>query len=190
MLIIHTILLGFSAYFAFISIRDIHQEKLEKTWKNPKIYWIREVLMALVLMYALKHLGGFLLLPLYWSSYDSIYVLPFYIQTLVPTFLFVSYLVSRYYVRDKKVNIILFSIGLIYSIFSLIYMLVLANIFKDNFQLIVNPLSVILPIERLITLPLGFIVMYLFSIVFSLAYLVINIIRYIKDKKSIQKVTA
>ena len=183
MLIIHTLFLGISEYVGFIAFRQISQEKLEKTWKNPRFFYVRRVLVAFMLMFALEKLGGFVLLPFIWSSYDSVYVIPFYFQLLVPTFLFVSYMVDRHWLHDKKKNIILLSIGLGYSIFSLVYMVVAANMLHENYQLIVNPLSPVLQGERLITKPIGFIIMYGFCILYSAINLVLNIIRKVKEKK-------
>ena len=185
MLIIHALFLGISVYFAVISIRDICKEKLEKTWKNPRIYWIREVLMGLMLVFALEKLGGFVLLPLYWSSYDSVYVLPFYFQLLVPAFLFAAYMVDRHWLHDKKKNIMLFSIGLGYSIFSLVYMLILAKVMHESYQIIANPLSVVLQLERLLTKPVGFVIMYVFCLLYSGINLGLNIFRLLKEKNGI-----
>lgn len=184
MLIIHVLFLGISVYCAINAFMQIFREKPEKTWENPKKYWIRQVLIALMLMFALEKLGAFVLLPLYWSSYDSVYVLPFYIQLLVPTFLFCSYMVDRHWLHDKKKNIILLSIGLGYSILSLIYMVILGSVLKENYQLIANPLSPVLQLERLILIPVGFIIMYVFSILYSGINLGLNIGRLIKEKKA------
>ena len=183
MLIIHILFLGISEYIGFIAFRQISQEKLEKTWKNPRFFYVRRVLVCFMLMFALEKLGGFVLLPFIWSSYDSVYVIPFYFQLLIPTFLFVSYMVDRHWLHDEKKNIILFSIGFLYSIFSLVYMIVAANMLHDNYQLIVNPLSPLLQGERLITKPVGFIIMYGFCILFSGVSLALNIVRLTKEKK-------
>ena len=106
MLIIHTLFLGICVYVAVIAFKQILQEKPEKTWKNPRFYGLRRVLIAFMLMFALEKLGGLLLLPLYWSPYDSGYVVPMFIQFLVPTFLVCWCLVDRQFKHDKKLNII------------------------------------------------------------------------------------
>ena len=190
MLIIHVLFLGISVYSAVIAIKQICKEKPEKTWENGKFYWVREVLIAFMLMFALEKLGAFVLLPLFWSSYDSVYVIPFYIQLLVPIFLFCAYMVGRQWLHDKKKNIILLSIAFGYSILSLIYMVLAANILKENYQLIANPLSPILQLERLITKPYGFIIMYAFCLLYSGINLGLNIGRLIKEKKSQEKAEA
>ena len=181
MLIVHAIILGISVYGAILSCKAIHDNKPEKTWKRPKLYWIREVLVAFLLMFALEKFGSILLLPMYWSSYDSIYVLPFYIQLLVPTFLVVMYFVDRHWLHDKKLNIILSSSALGHSIFSLIYMIFMS---KGNWPLTINPLSPILQLERLVTKPLGAIVLYGVSIIYPCVFLVQNVVRLLKEKKA------
>ena len=190
MLIIHVLFLGISVYAAIIALKQILQEKPEKTWKNGRFYWVREVLFAFMLMFALEKLGGFVLLPLYWSSYDSVYALPFYFQLLVPAFLVCAYFVDRQWLHDKKKNILLLSIAFGYSILSLIYMVVLGNILHENYQLIANPLSPVLQLERLLTKPYGFIIMYAFCLLYSGINLGLNIGRLIKENKSQKKAEA
>ena len=183
MLIIHTLFLGISIYIAIISIMQIYREKPEKTWKNPRFFGLRRVLIAFMLMFALEKLGAFVLLPLIWSPYDSVYVIPFYIQILVPTFLFVAYMVDRYWLHDKKINIILLSIGFGYSLLSLIYMICLPKMLGGNYGPIVEPLAPIMQLERLIKQPYGFMILYAFCFLFSGINLVLNIVRLAKEKK-------
>ena len=184
MLIIHTLFLGISVYIAFISIKQILQEKPEKTWKNPRFYWVRQVLIALMLMFAFEKLGAVVLLPLLWSSYDSVYVLPFYFQLLVPIFLFVAYMVDRHWLHNKKLNIILLSIGFGYSLLSFIYMICLPKMLGGNYGPIVEPLAPIMQLERLIKNPYGFMILYAFCFLFAGINLVLNIVRLAKEKKA------
>ena len=184
MLIIHAILLGISVYLAIPSIIEICKEKPEKTWKNPRFYGVRRVLVAFMLMFALEKLGGLVLLPIYWSSYESGYVVPFLIQFLVPTFLVAIYFVDRQFKHDKKLNIILLSSALGYTILSMVYILILCNVWKGFYQNIANPLSPIMQLERLLTKPFGAIILYAFCILYSGINLTLNIIRLIKEKKA------
>ena len=184
MLIIHAILLGISVFLAIPSIMQICKEKPEKTWKNPRFYGVRRVLVAFMLMFGLEKLGGLVLLPIYWSSYDSCYIVPMLIQFLVPIFLFVSYMVDRHFKHDKKTNIILLSIAFCYSILSMTYILILCNVWKGFYMNIANPLSPIMQLERLITKPLGAIILYAFCLLYSGINLTLNIIRLIKEKKA------
>ena len=184
MLIIHILFLGISGYLGFVSIKQISQEKPEKSWKNARFYWVREVLVAFMLMFALEKLGGLVLLPLLYSSYDGVYVIPFYIQLLVPTFIFVSYMVDRHYLHNKKVNIVLSSIALCYSILSLLYMFLMHKFMVNPYPTLVNPLSPILQLERLVKKPYGFIILYAFCLIYSCVTLILNIIRLAKEKKA------
>ena len=93
-------------------------------------------------------------------------------------------MVDRHFKHDKKTNIILLSIALGYTICSLIYMLILGNIWKGFYMNIVNPLSPFFQIERLITLPLGAIILYAFCILYSGINLILNIVRLVKEKKA------
>ena len=180
MLIVHALICGIAVYGAVLSCKSIHDNKPEKTWERPKLYWIREVLMALLLMFALEKFGAFLLLPVFWSSYDSIYVLPFYIQLLIPSFIVVMYFVDRHWLHNKKLNIILSGSALAYSLFSLIYMLLMS---KGTWPLVINPLSPILQLERLITKPIGAIVLYAVSLIYPCVILVLNVVKLLKEKK-------
>ena len=184
MLIIHTLFLGISVYIAFISIKQISQEKPEKTWKNPRFYWVRQVLIAFMLMFAFEKLGAVVLLPLLWSSYDSVYVIPFYFQLMVPMFLFVAYMVDRHWLHNRKINIILLSIGFGYSLLSFIYMVCLPKMLGGNYGPIVEPLAPIMQLERLIKNPYGFMILYAFCFLFSGINLVLNIVRLAKVKKA------
>ena len=183
MLIVNALILGISVYGAVLSCKAIRDNKPEKTWQRPKLYWIREVLIALLLMFALEKLGAFILLPVFWSSYDSVYVLPFYIQLLVPTFLVVMYFVDRHWLHNRKLNMLLSEIAVVYSVFSLVYMLMMS---KGTWPLVINPLSPILQLERLVTKPFGAIVLYAVSLIYPLVFFTINLVKSVKEKKSIR----
>ena len=180
MLIVHTCLLGVACYVGFISWRTIAKQKPEKVKYNGRFYWVREVLVALLLMFALEKLGSIVLLPLFWSSYDSGYVVPFLIQLLMPALIVVIYMLDRHYLKDRKVSIILNSIVLGYSILSLIYMLIMN---KNAYVLIINPLSPILQLERLITKPVGAVILYALSLIYPCVTLTKHCIKMIKEKK-------
>ena len=184
MLIIHGVLLLISLYLLVPSVIEICKEKPGKTWENHRFSWVRRVLFAFMLMFALEKLGGILLLPLFWSSYDSGYVVPFLIQLLIPTLLVVSYLLDRTYLHSKKVNIILLGVAFGYSLFSLIYMLVLMNAWKELYPNLINPLSPFMQLERLLTKPYGAIILYGFCFLYSGICLATNIIKLIKEKKA------
>ena len=179
MLIVHVAFLGVAAYVAILSMRLIHKEHPERSWKNPKTYWIREVLMAFMLMFALEKFGGFILLPVYWSSYDSIYTLPLIIQLIVPLFIFVTYMVDKHWKHNRKLTIYLLAGSLAYTAFSLTYMLIFAH---NNYPLAVNSTSMVFQLERLLTKPVGFIVLYGFTILYPCITIVYNIVKIHKEK--------
>ena len=180
MLIVHTALLGSSCYVFVKSFIKIIKEKPEREWKNKNTYWVKELAIANLLIFGLEKLGAIVLLPLLWSSYDSSYVIPFYIQLLIPITLFVIYMIDQHWKHDKKLNIILYGSVLLYSVMSLTYMLIIAH---NSYPLVVNSLSPIMQLERLITKPLGFIVLYLVSITMSYVLFTYNLIMFLKDKK-------
>ena len=180
MLIVHAAFLGVSIYVAILSLNVIKKDYPERTWKNSKTYWIREVLMALMLMYALEKFGAFILLPVYWSSYDSIYTLPLIIQLLVPLFIFCTYMVDKHWKHNRKLTIWLLVGSLVYTTFSFTYMLIFAH---NNYPIAVNSTSMVLQLERLVTLPLGFIVLYGFSILYPCITIVYNVVKLHKEKQ-------
>jgi len=184
MMLVHGALLGVSCFVFTKSIIKIVKEKPEKEWKNRNTYWIRELAIANLLIFGLEKLGAILLLPVFWSSYDSVYVIPFFIQLLMPITLFVIYMIDQHWKHDKKLNIILYGSVLLYSIMSLTYMLLIAH---NSYPLIVNSLSPILQLERLITKPLGFVVLYLVCITMSYVLFSYNLIVYLKTKKKTAK---
>ena len=184
MLCIHAILCAFSCYTAFISIRLIIKDKPEKTWKKSVIERIRGVFIALLLVFALEKLGAVVLLPLLWSSYDSIYVLPFIIQLLMPMALFVTYMIDLHWKHSMKLNVILYGSILCYSLFSFIYMVVAS---RGNYPTFANPLSPILQLERLLTTPIGFVFMYLVCVIGSFVLFMGSASKIIVDKKKAQK---
>lgn len=184
MMLVHGALLGVSGFVFIKSIIKIVKEKPEREWKNRNTYWIRELAIANLLIFGLEKLGAILLLPVFWSSYDSVYVIPFFIQLLMPITLFVIYMIDQHWKHDKKLNIILYGSVLLYSIISLTYMLLIAH---NSYPLIVNSLSPILQLERLITKPLGFVVLYLVCITMSYVLFSYNLIVYLKTKKKTAK---
>ena len=180
MLIVHAVLLGISCYIAISSIRKIIIDKPERTWKNKHVYRIKEFFVAQLLIFGMEKLGAFVLLPLFWSSYDSIYVLPFLLQLLMPIAIFVTYMIDQHWKHSMKLNVILYGSILGYSLFSFTYMLIASH---GNYPTFVNPLSPILQLERLITSPIGFVVMYLVCIFTCFVFLLGSLSKILVDKK-------
>lgn len=180
MLIVHVLFLGAAGYVAVLSCLNIAKQKPEKVKYNGKFYWVREILLALLVMYALEKLGAVVLLPMFWSSYDSGYVVPFFIQLLMPSLIVVIYMLDRHFLKDRKVSIILNSVVLLYSVISLVY-IILMNKFAH--VLIINPLSPVLQLERLITKPIGAIVLYALSLIYPCVTLTKHCVKISKEKK-------
>lgn len=180
MLIIHTLLFVLGTYKAVISCLEIKKYSPQKEWEIPKFYWIRETFIIVIFVFALERLGAFLLLPIYFSSYDGIYVLPLYIQLLVPALALATYMIHEHWLHNRKVTLVLSSIAFGYTVFSMIYMLVIS---KNNYPLITNPLSPIMQLERLTVYPVGFIALYGFSLLVSGLNLGNNLVMSIKEKR-------
>ena len=114
MLIVHGLFLCFSCYTAVFAFKSIAKDKPVKSWSNSKTDWIRKVLIAFLLMFGLEKLGAIVLLPTLWSGYDSVYVIPFYIQLLMPMALFITYMIDRTWKHSRKLNVILYGSILCY----------------------------------------------------------------------------
>ena len=183
MLIVHGLFLAFACYTSVFAFKSIAKDKPVKSWSNSKTYWIREVLIAFLLMLGLEKLGAIVLLPTLWSGYDSVYVIPFYIQLLMPLALFIAYMIDRTWKHSRKLNVILYGSILCYSLFSLIYMMVIS---KGNYPNVVNPLSPIMQLERLVTKPYGFIILYAVSVIMSTACLTYNVILLVTKKNKVK----
>ena len=183
MLIVHGLFLGFACYTSVFAFKSIAEDKPIKSWSNSKTYWIREVLIAFLLMFGLEKLGAIVLLPTLWSGYDSVYVIPFYIQLLMPLALFIAYMIDRTWKHSIKLNVILYGSILYYSLFSLIYMMAIS---EGNYPNVVNPLSPIMQLERLVTKPYGFIILYAVSLIMSTACLTYNVILLVTNKNKVK----
>ena len=181
MLIVHTVLLGISCYVAISSIRKIIKDKPERSWKNKHVYRFKEFFVAQLLIFGMEKLGAVVLLPLFWSSYDSVYVIPFLIQLLAPIALFIIYMIDQHWKHSDRLNIILYGSVLAYTVFSLTYMLIASH---NAYPTFANPLSPILQLERLVTSPVGFVILYLVSFFTSFIHLMVTIGKiYVAKKK-------
>lgn len=179
MLLAHLIFLVLSVGYGYISLKEIVINHPEKTFKAPKLFWLRELVLGLILTYALEKLGAFLLIPLYYSGVDSIYVLPFLVQLLIPVFVFAIFMIQEYWLHNRKLSIILSSVAFGYSLFSCIFMIVIS---KESYPLTITPLSPIMQLERLVTKPYDFIALYGISFLLSGFTLVSNLIPVLKKK--------
>lgn len=180
MLLVHCLLLAVFVYLAVVSMIDIKKNNPEKTYEFSKYHNLKMLGIIALLMYALERLGAFTLLPVYYSSYDGIYVLPYYIQLIVPAFILFVFLMHRNNIVSKKVSWIMLLVSVVYSVASLIYIILIS---KDNYPLIVNPLSPILQLERLITFPIDTVVLYGVSLILPISLGIRWLIITISSKK-------
>ena len=180
MLLVHTILLVLSCFCLYISIDDIRRNKPFNNFKTPKLYWLRELVLGLILTFALEKLGAFILLPIYYSSVDGIYVLPYYIQLLIPTLVFATFMIHEHWLHNRKVTIVLTSIAFGYSLASMIYMIAIS---KGTYPLTTTPLSPVQQLERLTVLPVDFILLYGLCLLISGLNLGNNIVMTLKEKR-------
>lgn len=177
--IIHSLLLIGSVYLIVTSQIQIKngEEKLELV---PVLYQVRSFGIGLILLFALNRLGAFMLIPYYWSSYDSVYTLPYLFQLLMPSVILLTYLIHEDFLRNRKVTLSLSFFVIGYSLFSLIYMSVMA---KGNYPLTINSLSAIQLFERLVKYPIDMIMMYMLCFMLAGLNALNNTIMIIKEKK-------
>ncbi len=166
----------------FVSITVvIKKENINKTYQGTFVYGLREAGLSILLTYALERLGAFILIPIYYSSYDSAYVIPYLIQLIIPAFIFITYLSHEFFGANRKRTFILSCIAFGYSLFSLIYMIVIS---KRNYPLTINPLSAIQQFERLVTYPISAIILYTISLALPFLNALNNGIMMSKEKKN------
>ena len=159
----------------------IKEEKIEKTYKGTFLYGLREAGLSIIFMYALERLGAFVLIPIYYSSYDSAVVIPYLIQLIIPTFVMFTYVNHEYFGGNRKHTFIFSCIAFGYSLFSLLYMIFMS---KGNYPLTINPLSAIQQFERLVCYPISAIILYVVSLVLPLLNGLNNGILLLKEKKA------
>ena len=180
-LIVFTLMLGGSIALFVMLTRKFKAEGIEKTYKGTFVYGLREAGLSILVVYALVKLGAFTLMPIYWSSYDGVYVIPFLIQLLVPTLIVVTYIIHEDFLRNRKVTFILSCIAFGYTLFSLIYMILMT---RGNYPLTINPLSTVQQLERLVTFPVSSILLYGVCLLIPLLNGLNNGILLIKEKKA------
>lgn len=187
MMIIHAILLGLAIYCFIPAVKEIHEEELKKEKRSSALHVLLTIGEVALTLFALGRLGAFLTQPVYWSKYDSIYVLPYIIQLLAPAAILVSYLLARDFLKGKKFGLIA-TISIIgCSILSMVYMIVLVKVCEAgahdaNSTMYINPLSQIQNPGRLLTGPINETIMYVVSIGIPAVNLVVFAVKKILAK--------
>lgn len=181
MLIVHLIAIGVSTFVFIKSQIEIKKNNLVKERKSTFLHVLSTIGVALFAFFALERLGALVFLPTYFSSYDSIYVIPYYIQLLVPAALGLTFLIGKNLKTGKKFKLVSNFIILGYSILSFTYMLILRSVFDAYAPNYVNPLSAVQNLERLLKIPVNFIVMYLVSFITPVVNIILTLVK--KNKK-------
>ncbi|MBQ0009015.1 MAG: hypothetical protein KBS97_01910 [Firmicutes bacterium] len=174
------LILGSIGLVVYIT-KVIKEEKIEKTYKGTILYGLREAGLSILLVYALERLGAFVLIPVYYSSQDGAVTIPYLIQLLIPSFVFLTYIIHEYYGANRKRTFIFSCVAVGYSLFSLLYMIFMS---KGNYPLTINSLSAIQQFERLVTYPISAIILYVVSIILPLLNGLNNGILLFKEKKA------
>lgn len=181
-LIINVLFIALGIYGTVVTVKKIRSEKPERLIKTNVAYGFKTAAVSLLLVYALNRLGAFVLIPFYWSSYDSIYVLPYLIQLLVPAVIVVNYCLFENCGDNRKIPVISSAICFGYTIFTLIYMIAMS---KGTYPLMINALTPVQHFERLVRYPIDLAVMYGVCVLISGLSLLNHLVRVIKLKKKL-----
>lgn len=180
MTIVHSAMLVGAGYLIVVSSINIVQEKEEKQ-KVPFLYHLRNFGIGVLLLFALNRLGAFVLLPFYWSDYDGVYVLPYLFQLLMPSVILITYIVHEDFLRNRKVTMALSYSVIGYSLFSMIYMILMS---KGHYPLTINGLTAIQLFERLVTYPIDAYLLYGVSFLLAGLNAINNTVMLVKEKKA------
>ena len=181
MTIVYSLLILGSAGLVYYITKVIKEENIQKTYKGTFLYGLREAGLSVLLTYALERLGAFVLLPIYFSSYDGAVTIPYIIQLIVPAFIMFTYVTHEFFGANRKRTFVLSCIAFGYSVFSLIYMILMS---KGNYPLTINSLTAIQQFERLVCYPISAIILYVVSLVLPFLNGLNNGILMVKEKKA------
>ncbi len=183
MLIVYVLLMGGAAASIYLISKNIKDNNVEKTYKGTVAYGFREAGIGILIAYALDRLGAFVLLPIYFSSYDGAVTIPYIIQLIIPAYVVFTYVTHEFFGANRKRTFILSCVALGYTIFSLIYMIAMS---KGNYPATINSLSMIQQFERLVTFPVSAIFLYGVSFVIPFLNALNNGIVLLREKKAKQ----
>lgn len=182
MMLAHLAFLGAGIYYLIISLKEIKNgcEKPQKSGVKHVFYTIG---MAFLLMYSLVKMGSLFLLPILYSPYDGFYIIPLYVQFLVPMASIFCYLYYRDFAKNEiksKFTVISSSVILGLSLITFFYVVFVGKLYYPN---IINASSNVIHLERLITIPINFIILYICSIFTAISNLIIVLIKKVKKSK-------
>ncbi len=181
MIIVYSLLIMGCGGLIYFITKTIKEENIEKNYKGSLLYGLREAGLGVLITYALERLGAFVLLPIYFSTYDGAVTIPYIIQLIIPAFVVFIYITHEYFGANRKRTFILSCIAFGYSLFSLIYMILVS---KGNYPLTINSLTAIQQFERLVTYPISAIILYAVSLILPFLNGLNNGILLLKEKKN------
>ncbi len=181
MLIAFTLMLGGAIYLICVISKKIKAENIEKIYHATALRGLIEAGYGILIAYALDKLGAFILLPVYWSSYDSVYALPYFFQLLVPSILIISRILYKDFVKSDKVRFIIACSVIGYSLFSILFMAIYSS---GKYPLTINPITPIQQLGRLVCYPISTMLLYGLSFAYPLVVIVLSTIKFIKARKT------
>lgn len=180
-LIIFCLMIAGSIYLSVMITKKVKNENIVKTYKGTFAYGLREAGLSILIVFALERLGAFMLIPIYWSEYDSIYSLPYLFQLLIPSMIVITYILHEDFYRNRKLTFILSCTAFGFSLATMIYMICMS---KGNYPLTLNSLSAIQQLERLVKFPVDAIMLYGVSLLIPFLNALNNGLMMLKEKKS------
>ena len=175
--------LAASIYYFVISNKQIKEEQPEKPARSRVRHVFATMGFTFLILYSFTKLGSLFLLPLLFSPVDGYLAIPFYLQFLVPFAALACFLICRDAIKPElktKFGLIANCVILAFSIFTFIYMVIVS---KYSYPGMVNAVSNSMHLERLITFPINFIVLYILSIILPLIFFIHAFVLKLKNKK-------
>lgn len=166
MTIVHAILLGASIWVLVGAVKEIKAGNLKCERKSSVGHVFETIAYVDLALFGLGRFGAFLNLPVYWSSQNTVYVLPYFFQLLVPLAILVCSLLYRDFLnKNKKFGLISTLVIFGVSLITMIYMIVFKTMCEVethqlNATIYINALSAIQNPGRLLTGPINFEIMY------------------------------
>lgn len=186
MTIVHALLLGVSIWILVKSSLSIKNNNLKCDRKSSVGHVFLTIAYVGMTLFGLGRFGAFLCLPLYWSSQNTVYVLPYYLQLLVPISIVVCSLLYKDFLnKNKKFGLIATLVIFGVSLLTMTYMIVLEKMCEAETHLLnatiyINALSQIQNPGRLLTGPINFEIMYFVCYAFALSNIAIMSIKKFK----------
>ena len=188
MTIVFAILLGVSIYVLVKSVNKINAEGLVSTRKSTAAHNFETFVYVSMVLFGLGRLGAFLCLPVYWSSQNTVYVLPYYLQLLMPISIVICSLLYRDFLnKNKKFGLIATIVIASVCVLTMTYMIVLEKLCEAethlwNATIYINALSQIQNPGRLLTGPVNFYIMYIVCYGFVLVNAVVALVKKLAHK--------